>query len=104
MLKLNEKTLDRASTALCESSCSPPFPLSHRLFSSLFQCSDVPLASDVFLTALRLSDDVGELHATRDAVNKEIALLVSTYRPAGPTRNQSGGGGGNGSCLAGNRC
>ncbi|XP_043222117.1 sorting nexin-13-like [Amphibalanus amphitrite] len=40
-------------------------------------CSDVTIASDVFLTALRLSDDIGELHATRDAVNKEIALLRS---------------------------
>ena len=36
------------------------------------------MASDVFLTALRLSDDIGELHATRDALNKEIALLVSS--------------------------
>ncbi|XP_037075836.1 sorting nexin-13-like, partial [Pollicipes pollicipes] len=40
-------------------------------------CSDVPITSDVFLTVLRLSDEISELHATRDAVNKEVALLRS---------------------------
>ncbi|PSN51606.1 hypothetical protein C0J52_09091 [Blattella germanica] len=39
-------------------------------------CKEIPLTSDVFLTALRVTDNQEELNATRDMVSKEIAQLV----------------------------
>ncbi|XP_046396118.1 sorting nexin-13-like [Ischnura elegans] len=40
-------------------------------------CSNIPFTSDAFLTAIRTTDCVGELHATREMVSKEVAILRS---------------------------
>ncbi|KAJ9575635.1 hypothetical protein L9F63_007496, partial [Diploptera punctata] len=43
----------------------------------IWLCRDIPTTSDVFLTALRVTDNQEELNATRDMVSKEIAQLRS---------------------------
>lgn len=43
----------------------------------IWLCRDIPVTSEVFLTALRVSDNLDELQATRDLLNKEIATLRS---------------------------
>jgi PXA domain. len=42
----------------------------------IWLCKEIPMTSDVFLTALRVTDNQEELNATRDMVSKEIAQLV----------------------------
>ncbi|GLG99697.1 Sorting nexin-13 [Gryllus bimaculatus] len=43
----------------------------------IWLCKEIPLTSDVFLTALRVTDNKDELYATRDIVTREIAQLRS---------------------------
>ncbi|XP_071451053.1 sorting nexin-13-like [Hetaerina americana] len=40
-------------------------------------CSNIPFTCEAFLTAIRTTDCVGELHATREMVSKEVAILRS---------------------------
>ncbi|KAG8224739.1 hypothetical protein J437_LFUL005308, partial [Ladona fulva] len=40
-------------------------------------CHNIPFTSEAFLTAIRTTDCVGELHATRELVSKEVAILRS---------------------------
>ncbi|KDR10032.1 Sorting nexin-13 [Zootermopsis nevadensis] len=40
-------------------------------------CKEIPMTSDVFLTALRVTDNQEELIATRDMISREIAQLRS---------------------------
>ena len=39
----------------------------------------MPMTSEVFLTVLRVTDNLDELHATRELLSKEIAQVVSFY-------------------------
>ncbi|XP_033608688.1 sorting nexin-13 isoform X2 [Cryptotermes secundus] len=43
----------------------------------IWLCKEIPMTSDVFLTALRVTDSQEELNATRDMVSREIAQLRS---------------------------
>lgn len=43
----------------------------------IWLCKEIPLTSDVFLTALRVTDNKDELYATRDIVTREITQLRS---------------------------
>ncbi|XP_069691932.1 sorting nexin-13-like [Periplaneta americana] len=43
----------------------------------IWLCKDIPMTSDVFLTALRVTDNQEELNATKDMISKEIAQLRS---------------------------
>lgn len=37
----------------------------------------MPMTSEVFMTVLRVTDNLDELHATRELLSKEIAQVVS---------------------------
>ncbi|KAK9499578.1 hypothetical protein O3M35_002596 [Rhynocoris fuscipes] len=43
----------------------------------IWLCKDIPVTSEVFLTVLKVCDNVDELNATKDILNKEIATLRS---------------------------
>ncbi|RZF41068.1 hypothetical protein LSTR_LSTR002700 [Laodelphax striatellus] len=43
----------------------------------IWLCRDIPITSEVFLTALRVNDNLDELHATKELLSKEVATLVS---------------------------
>lgn len=43
----------------------------------IWLCKDISVTSEVFLTVLRVTDNLSELNATRDLLNKEIATLRS---------------------------
>ncbi|XP_067006541.2 sorting nexin-13 [Anabrus simplex] len=43
----------------------------------IWLCKEIPMTSEVFLTALRVTDNKEELYATRDLVTKEIGQLRS---------------------------
>ncbi|XP_014258337.1 sorting nexin-13-like [Cimex lectularius] len=43
----------------------------------IWLCKDLTITSEVFLTVLKVADNVDELLATKDVLNKEIATLVS---------------------------
>lgn len=47
------------------------------MYFGVFQCKDIPVTSEVFLSTLRGTDNLDELYATRDILNKEFAVLVS---------------------------
>uniref|UniRef100_A0A170YDD2 Sorting nexin-13-like protein isoform x1 n=1 Tax=Triatoma infestans TaxID=30076 RepID=A0A170YDD2_TRIIF len=40
-------------------------------------CKDMAVSSEVFLTILKVNDNVEELAATKDILNKEVAVLRS---------------------------
>lgn len=44
---------------------------------SFSQCDDIQIPSDVFLTAVQISDSISELQYTNDLLIEEIAILVS---------------------------
>ncbi|XP_014290688.1 sorting nexin-13 isoform X2 [Halyomorpha halys] len=43
----------------------------------IWLCKDIPVTSEMFLDVLRASDNIEELNATRDILNKEICTLRS---------------------------
>ena len=48
----------------------------------LFQCRDLPMTSEAFLTILRSTDNLDELTATKEMVERETAQLVSIHDSA----------------------
>ena len=48
----------------------------------VWMCKDFPVTSESFLTVLRYTESAGELEATKEMLNREIALLVNcaTFR------------------------
>lgn len=43
----------------------------------IWLCRDMPMTSEVFLTVLRVTDNLDELHATKELLSKEIAQVRS---------------------------
>lgn len=44
---------------------------------SLFQCTDIPITSELFVNVIKSTNNIEELDAVRMLVTKEMANLVS---------------------------